>query len=105
MSYPDLYSQIQSLESVFTLPIPYVTVDVGTFDASTGQLGRATVSETDPEPMEHLGGQHPVNAPLHFSGNFWVHNKMYDDLLLAVVYGPALFTQPGRVPVLNLSVS
>jgi hypothetical protein len=73
MSYLDLYNQIKSLESVFPLPIDYVTVNVGTFDASTGVFqGLTTSIEKDPEPIEHGPGQHPVNPKPRFIGESWV---------------------------------
>src|SRR5262249_37941287 len=73
MSYLDLYNQIKALESVFPLPIDYVTVDVGTFDASTGIFqGLKTSIEKDPEPIEHRPGQHPVNPKPRFIGQSWV---------------------------------
>lgn len=73
MSYLDVFKQIKSLESVITLPIDYVTVDVGTFDAATGTFqGLTTKIETDPEPIEHGAGQHPMNPKPRFSGAVWI---------------------------------
>src|SRR6185312_10096899 len=49
-----LYQMIKEWEGTFPLPAPYVTVDVGTFDAATGAFqGLKTEVETDPEPIEH----------------------------------------------------
>ena len=73
MSYLDVFNQIKSVESVFPLPINYITVDVGTFDAATGAFeGLTTTTETDPEPIEHQPGQHPVNPKPRFVGSTWV---------------------------------
>ena len=73
MSSLDVFKQIKSLESVFKLPIDYLTVDVGTFDAATGTFrGLTTEIETDPEPIEHGPGQHPVNPKPHFSRQSWI---------------------------------
>jgi hypothetical protein len=72
-TYLELYNQIKSLESVFKVPANYVTVDVGTFDASTGSFtGLTTETETDPEPIEHRPGDRPRNPPPRFQGENWV---------------------------------
>ena len=73
MSYLDVYNQIKSLESIFTPPVDYVTIDVGTFDAATGAFsGLITTTETDPEPLQHGPNQKPTNPKPHFVGATWV---------------------------------
>ena len=99
MSLLDLYNQIKSLESVFKLPIDYVTVNVGTFDALTGAFaGLTTVSETDPEPIEHSHGQHPINPPPHFAGESWVSITIDHNWRRTVTKIPA--PKVGLAPVL-----
>jgi len=67
-----LYQMIKEWEGTFPLPAPYVTVDVGTFDAATGAFqGLKTEVETDPEPIEHGAHDHPKNPPPKFVGNLW----------------------------------
>jgi len=67
-----LYQMIKEWEGTFPLPAPYVTVDVGTFDAATGAFqGLKTEEETDPEPIEHGAHDHPKNPPPKFVGNLW----------------------------------
>src|SRR5262245_34912482 len=67
-----LYQMIKEWESTFPLPAPYVTVDVGTFDAATGAFqGLKTNVETDPDPIEHGPHDHPMNPPPRFVGNLW----------------------------------
>jgi len=46
---------------------------VGTLDVVTGSFtGLRTESERDPEPVEHLPQQHPINPPPRFVGQRWV---------------------------------
>ena len=67
-----LYQLIKQFESTFPLPAPYVTVDVGTFDAAAGTFqGLTTTVEKDPEPIEHGPNQHPVNPAPRFVGSGW----------------------------------
>jgi hypothetical protein len=69
----DLYAAIKQWEGTFPLPAPYVTVDVGTFDAAAGTFtGLKTTVEFDPEPIEHQPGQHPVNPAPRYAGVRWV---------------------------------
>jgi len=71
---PDqLYAAIKQWEGTFPLPAPYVTVDVGTFDAAAGTFtGLKTTVEFDPEPIEHQPGQHPTNPAPKYVGVRWV---------------------------------
>lgn len=71
---PDqLYAAIKQWEGTFPLPAPYVTVDVGTFHSPAGTFtGLTTTVESDPEPIEHRPGQHPVNPPPKYVGVRWV---------------------------------
>jgi hypothetical protein len=71
---PDqLYAAIKEWEGTFPLPAPYVTVDVGTFDAAAGTfMGLKTTVEFDPEPIEHQPGQHPTNPAPKFAGTRWI---------------------------------
>jgi hypothetical protein len=63
----DVYQAIKNLESTFPLPAPYFTVDVGTFDATSGTfVGLTTTSEFDPEPLPHGPHDHPHNPPPRF---------------------------------------
>ncbi|HEY3454022.1 MAG TPA: hypothetical protein VGK64_05420 [Bryobacteraceae bacterium] len=63
----------KSLEPIFTPPVDYVTIDVGTFDAATGAFsGLITTTETDPEPLQHGPNQKPVNPKPHFVGAAWL---------------------------------
>jgi len=95
----DVYNKIKSVESVFKLPINFVTVDVGTFDASTGEFeGLITEIETDPEPIEHRPGQHPVNPKPHFSGESWISITIDKHWRLTFTTVPA--PKVGLVPVL-----
>ena len=67
-----LYQLIKQFESTFPLPAPYVTVDVGTFDAAAGTFqGLTTTVDKDPEPLEHGPNQHPVNPAPRFVGTGW----------------------------------
>src|SRR5207253_9986883 len=69
----DLYSLVKKWESTFPLPAPYVTVDVGTFDAAAGTFrGLTTQVETDPEPIEHGPHDHPTNPAPRFVGQSWL---------------------------------
>jgi hypothetical protein len=68
-----VYDLIKKEEALFTVPAPYVTIDVGTLDPATGSFtGLRTTSERDPEPIPHGPGQHPVNPPPRFIGARWV---------------------------------
>ncbi len=64
-----LFQLIKSAEAKIPIPAPFVTVDVGTFDAAAGTFtGLKTQVTTDPEPVEHESGQHPTNPPGRFVG-------------------------------------
>jgi hypothetical protein len=68
-----VYDLIKQEEAQFTVPAPYVTIDVGTLDVATGTFtGLRSTSERDPEPLPHQPGQHPVNPPPRFIGQRWV---------------------------------
>jgi hypothetical protein len=57
----DLYNLIKSYEDQFPLPAPYVTVNVGTFDVTTGTFsGLTSRTTTDPEPIQHEPNQKPT---------------------------------------------
>lgn len=72
-TYLDVYQQIKALEGVFQVPVPTVTVTVGTLDAATGTFsGKTTNTITDPEPIAHRPGERPVNPPPHYQGETWV---------------------------------
>ena len=59
-----LYQQIKQYEAIFPIPAPFVTLNVGTFDASAGTWkGLTKRVTTDPEPIEHGPHQHPTNPP------------------------------------------
>jgi hypothetical protein len=67
-----LYQLIKQFESTFPIPAPYVTVNVGTFDAATGTFqGLMTEVSTDPEPIEHGPHDQPRNPPPRFVGDLW----------------------------------
>lgn len=68
-----LYAAIKQWEGTFPLPAPYVTVEVGTFDAAAGTFaGLHTTVEFDPEPIEHQPGQHPANPAPKYVGVRWL---------------------------------
>ena len=68
-----IYQLIKSNETHFPIPAPYVTINVGTFNASSGVFsGLTTKVEVDPEPMEHGPKQKPVNPAPRFQGAEWV---------------------------------
>lgn len=71
---PDsVYQLIKSYESQFPIPAPYVTTNVGTFDAAAGTFsGLTTTVETDPEPVAHGPNDHPRNPPPRYVGDKWV---------------------------------
>lgn len=67
-----LYQLIKQFESTFSIPAPYVTVDVGTFDAVAGTFqGLTTTVDKDDEPLEHGPNEHPVNPEPRFVGSVW----------------------------------
>ena len=99
MSYLDVYNQIKSLESIFTPPADYVTIDVGTFDAATGAFsGLITTIETDPEPLPHGPNQKPLNPKPHFVGQTWLSVTIDSNWLQTVTSIPA--PKVGLAPVL-----
>jgi hypothetical protein len=67
---PDqLFQLIKQSEGVIPIPAPFVTLNVGTFDAGSGAwTGLATRVVTDPEPVEHQPNQHPTSPAPHYSG-------------------------------------
>jgi len=68
-----VYDLVKHDEPQFPIPAPYTTVDVGLLDVGSGAFaGLRTESERDPEPLEHLPGQHPHNPAPHFVGSRWV---------------------------------
>jgi hypothetical protein len=68
-----IYQLIKSNESKFPLPAPYVTLNVGTFNAASGTFsGLTTKVVTDPEPIEHEPNQQPRNPAPTFRGAEWV---------------------------------
>lgn len=70
---PDsLYELLKKFESTFPLPAPYVTVNVGTFDAAAGKFtGLTTSVTTDSEPIEHGPHDRPKNPAPKFVGDHW----------------------------------
>ena len=73
VSADTIYQLIKSYEGQFPVPAPFVTINVGTFDASTGAFnGLTTAVEKDPEPVEHTRGQRPTNPPPKFVGETFV---------------------------------
>jgi len=72
MTPDELYELIKKYESQSSPPVPYVTVEVGTFNAATGTFsGLTTKIETDPEPIEHGPNQVPIQPKPHFLGELW----------------------------------
>src|SRR5208282_2020627 len=68
-----LYQLIKEYEAEIPIPAPFVTIDVGTFDAATGKFtGLTTLVITDPEPLEHEPGQPPINPAPRFEGAEYV---------------------------------
>jgi hypothetical protein len=64
-----LYQLIKEYEAEIPIPAPFVTVDVGTFDAAAGTFtGLTTQIITNPEPLEHEPGQRPTNPAPRFEG-------------------------------------
>jgi hypothetical protein len=68
-----VYQFIKSYEGQFRVPAPYVTIDVGSFDAAIGTFsGLTTTIERDPEPIEHGPHDHPKNPPPQYVGDKWL---------------------------------
>jgi hypothetical protein len=68
-----LYELIKQYEAEIPVPAPFVTVNVGTFDAATGTFtGLKTQVITDPEPLPHEPGQQPRNPAPRFVGAEYV---------------------------------
>jgi hypothetical protein len=68
-----IYNLIKTNETHFPIPAPYVTVNVGTFDATAGTFtGLTTTTDFDPEPIEHTSKQKPSNPAPKFQGLNWV---------------------------------
>jgi hypothetical protein len=85
-----VYYLIKQEEAQFAVPAPYVTIDVGTLDAATGTFtGLRTTTEHDPEPVEHLPGQHPANPPPRFIGQQWVSITIDSSWHRTITYTPA----------------
>lgn len=64
-----IYNLFQSSESQFPIPAPYYTLSVGTFDAAAGTFKGLTTSVVfNPEPLEHLANQKPINPAAKFQG-------------------------------------
>lgn len=52
-----LYQLIKEYEAEIPVPAPFVTVNVGTFDAAAGTFtGLTTQVITDPEPLARVSG-------------------------------------------------
>src|SRR5215469_14152844 len=69
----DVYQLIKSHEGQFPVPAPFVTINVGTFDAAAGTFqGLTTEVFTDPEAVEHGPNDHPKNPQPRFVGETWV---------------------------------
>lgn len=68
-----LFQLIKEFEAEIPIPAPFVTIDVGTFDVTTGKFtGLTTQVYTDPEPLQHEPGQRPTNPPPRFEGAEYV---------------------------------
>ncbi len=68
-----VYDLIKQEEAQFAVPAPYVTIDVGTLDVTTGRFtGLTTTSKRDPEQLPHGPNQHPANPAPKFVGARWV---------------------------------
>lgn len=68
-----LYQLIKEYEAEIPIPAPFVTVEVGTFDAAAGTFtGLTTQVITNPEPLEHEPGQRPTNPAPRFEGAEYV---------------------------------
>jgi hypothetical protein len=68
-----VYQLIKSYEGSFRPPASYETVNVGSFDAQTGEFhGLKTQAETDPEPIAQSPHDVPRNPPPYFSADGWV---------------------------------
>lgn len=69
----ELYQTIKQDEALIPIPAPYVTINVGTFDAGTGTwTGLTTRVMTDPEPVEHEPGQRPTNPAPQYEGSEYI---------------------------------
>jgi hypothetical protein len=69
----EVYDLIKLFEAQFPVPAPYVTIDVGTFDAMSGTFsGLTTRVDFDPEPIEHGPHDHPKNPPPRYQAEEWV---------------------------------
>jgi phage baseplate assembly protein gpV len=71
---PDqLYQQITQFQGIIPIPSPFVTINVGTFDAVTAKwTGLTTTVATDPEPMQHEPDQHPTNPAPRYEGDRYI---------------------------------
>lgn len=68
----EVYAQIKALETQFQVPADYATVDVGTYDVSSGKFtGLTSRKFTDPEPVAHKPRDRPVDKPGSFMGETW----------------------------------
>ncbi|HEV2275767.1 MAG TPA: hypothetical protein VGR96_16470, partial [Acidobacteriaceae bacterium] len=68
-----LYQQILQFQGIIPIPSPFVTIDVGTFDAATAKwTGLTTTVWTDPEPIQHEPGQHPTNPAPRYEGDRYI---------------------------------
>jgi hypothetical protein len=73
LSPSQLYQLIKEYEAEIPIPAPFVTVEVGTFDAAAGGFsGLRTQVITNPEPLEHEPGQQPINPAPRFEGAEYV---------------------------------
>jgi hypothetical protein len=94
-----LYELIKQYEGIVPVPAPYVTVNVGTFDAVTGAWSGLTTEVTkDPEPVEHQRNQHPTNPPPRYVGSNWISETIDAQWHRTITMVPA--PKVGIAPVL-----
>jgi hypothetical protein len=85
-----LYALIKQYEGVLPIPVPYVTINVGTFDAVAGTwTGLTTTVTKDPEPVEHLPNQHPKNPPPRYVGPEWISETIDAQWHMTITSVPA----------------
>jgi hypothetical protein len=85
-----LYKLIKQYEGIIPVPAPFVTVNVGTFDAVAGTwTGLTTEVTKDPEPIEHLPNQHPTNPKPRYVGAEWISETIDAQWRMTITTVPA----------------